>query len=146
MGYEEDGHIILDLEKIPIHEIRQEEPTSNFNTRGPLAKLRPYWNDFVQYKTSEEGEERVRRNQENARQKVYHHGMGSGGYATAIPKWEKWKRTFLPGYHTRITQLAQIREELIFRSWGKTGPRDREASSCPKTRKSNTKIFLCSTS
>ena len=70
--------------------------TPNFNTRGPLVKLRPYWNDFVQYKTSEEGEERVRRNQVNAQQKVYHHGMGSGGYATAIPKWEKWKRTFLP--------------------------------------------------
>ena len=39
--------------------------TPNFNTSGPLAKLRPYWNDFVQYKTSKEGEERVRRNQEN---------------------------------------------------------------------------------
>ena len=41
--------------------------TPNFNTRGPLAKLRLYWNDFVQYKTSEEGEKQVRRNQENAR-------------------------------------------------------------------------------
>ena len=36
--------------------------TSNFNTRGPLAKLRLYWNDFVQYKISKEGEECVRRN------------------------------------------------------------------------------------
>ena len=61
----------------------------NFNTRGPLAKFRPYRNDFVQYKTSKEGEEWVRRNQDNIRQKVYLHGMGSGGYATAIPKWEK---------------------------------------------------------
>ena len=66
MGYEEDGHTISDLEEIPIHEIRQEERNANFNTSGPLAKLRPYWNDFVQYKTSEEGEEQVRRNQENA--------------------------------------------------------------------------------
>ena len=47
------------------------------------------------------------------------------------------------GYHTRITQLAQTRKELVFRSWGKTGPRDREAGSWPKTQKSNTKIFLC---
>ena len=60
MGNEEDGHTISDLEEIPIHEIRQEEPTSNFNTSGPLAKLRPYWNNFVQYKTSEEGEEEPR--------------------------------------------------------------------------------------
>ena len=67
----------------------------NFNTRGPLAKLRPYWNDFVQYKTSKEGGEQVRRNQENALHKVYHHGMGSGGYATAIPKWEKMEADIL---------------------------------------------------
>jgi hypothetical protein len=62
----------------------------NFNTtRGQISKLRPYWNDFVEYKTSAEGEAWVRRNQENARKKVYHHDMGSGGYETAIPKWRK---------------------------------------------------------
>ena len=69
MGYEEDGHIIPDLEEILYTKYVKKNLTPNFNTRGPLAKLRPYWNDFVQYKTSEEGEERVRRNQENARQK-----------------------------------------------------------------------------
>ena len=37
----------------------------------------------------------MRRNQENARQKVYHHGMGSGGYATVIPKWEKMEADIL---------------------------------------------------
>jgi hypothetical protein len=64
--------------------------TPNFNTaRGLISKLRPYWNDFVEYKTSREGEARVRINQENARKKVYHHDMGSGGYETAIPKWQK---------------------------------------------------------
>ena len=31
----------------------------------------------------------MRRNQENAQQKVYHHGMGFGGYTTTIPKLEK---------------------------------------------------------
>jgi murein endopeptidase len=62
--------------------------TSNFNTsRGSISKLRPYWNDFVEYKTSAEGEARVRRNQENARKKVYHHDMGLGGYKTTIPMW-----------------------------------------------------------
>jgi hypothetical protein len=40
----------------------------------------------VRYKTSEEGEERVRRNQENASKRVYHHKTGSSGYNTAIPK------------------------------------------------------------
>ena len=37
----------------------------------------------------------MRRNQENARQKVYHHGIGSGGYETAIPKWEKMEADIL---------------------------------------------------
>ena len=37
----------------------------------------------------------MRRNQENDQHKVYHHGMGSGGYATAIPKWEKMKADIL---------------------------------------------------
>ena len=30
VGYEEDGHTISDLEEIPIHEIRQEEPNALF--------------------------------------------------------------------------------------------------------------------
>ena len=54
--------------------------------KGPLAKARPFWDDFVAYKTSEEGMGRIRQNQENAQQKEYHHNMGSGGYATAVCK------------------------------------------------------------
>ena len=42
--------------------------TLDFNTKA-YVKLRPFWDDFVQFKTSEEGEEQVRRNQENARHK-----------------------------------------------------------------------------
>ena len=30
VGYEEDGHTILDLEEIHIHEIRQEKPNAQF--------------------------------------------------------------------------------------------------------------------
>jgi hypothetical protein len=58
--------------------------------------LRDQWPEFVRYKTSEEVDEQVRRNQENARKKAYHHKMGSGGYRTAIPKWEKWNKILLP--------------------------------------------------
>jgi hypothetical protein len=67
-----------------------------FAENSPYKKLRDQWPEFVRYKTSEEGEEQVRRNQENARKKAYHHKMGSGGYRTAIPKWEKWNKTWLP--------------------------------------------------
>ena len=39
MGYEEDGHTISDLEEIPIHEIRQEEPNAQFPAREVVALL-----------------------------------------------------------------------------------------------------------
>jgi hypothetical protein len=39
--------------------------TPEFNTKA-YVKQRPFWNDFVQYKTSEEGDALVRRNKENA--------------------------------------------------------------------------------
>ena len=61
--------------------------TPNFNAKA-FVKLESHWDDFVQYKTSQESEERVMRNHQNARQKQYHHRMGSGGYKSAIPKWQ----------------------------------------------------------
>jgi hypothetical protein len=59
----------------------------NFNANA-FVKLESHWDDFVQYKISQESEERVMRNQQNAQQKQYHHHMGSGGYRSAIPKWQ----------------------------------------------------------
>jgi len=35
------------------------------------------------------------KNQENAKQKQYHHHLGSGGYKTAIPKWQKLEQEIL---------------------------------------------------
>jgi hypothetical protein len=68
----------------------KQNKTPNFNEeRGPIQKARPYWDDFVQYKLSEESEQRILRNKENAAKKRYHHRMGSGGYKTMEPKWEK---------------------------------------------------------
>jgi hypothetical protein len=40
--------------------------TPNFSKNSLYKKLRDGWPNFVRYKTSEEGEERVRRNQQNA--------------------------------------------------------------------------------
>ena len=68
----------------------KQNKTPNFNEeRGPIQKARPYWDEFVQYKLSEESEQRILRNKENAAKKRYHHRMGSGGYKTMEPKWEK---------------------------------------------------------
>jgi hypothetical protein len=68
--------------------------TPDFNSPN-YAKLRPFWDDFVRFKMSEEAQERVRKNQENARRKTYHHTMGSGGYQTAVPKWEKAEKELI---------------------------------------------------
>jgi len=35
------------------------------------------------------------KNQENAEQKQYHHHLGTGGYRTAIPKWQKLEQEIL---------------------------------------------------
>ena len=61
--------------------------TPNFNAKV-FVKLESHWDAFVEYKTSQDSEERVMRNRQNARQKQYHHRMGSGGYRSAIPKWQ----------------------------------------------------------
>ena len=69
--------------------------TSYFSQNSPYKKLRDDWPEFVRYKTSEDGEERLGRNQQNARQKVYHHKTGSDGYRSAIPKWQRMKADLL---------------------------------------------------
>jgi len=53
------------------------------------VNLRPFWNDFMQYKMSKEGKALVRRNKENATQNRYHHHLGSSSYSSVIPKVER---------------------------------------------------------
>ena len=65
--------------------LKNETPDFNAMT---FVKLESHWDDFVQYKTSQESDERVMRNQRNAQQKQYHHRIGSGGYRSAISKWQ----------------------------------------------------------
>jgi len=75
--------------------------TPNFNLKQYL-KLRAFRDDFVLYKTSEEGEERAIINKENASKKTYHHHMGSGGYKSDVPKWDRMEQEMLArGSHPR---------------------------------------------
>nr|ABA98908.2 transposon protein, putative, CACTA, En/Spm sub-class [Oryza sativa Japonica Group] len=60
--------------------------TPNFDT---FPKLRDHWDEFVAYKTGEQGQAMMERNKENAAKKKYHHHLGSGGYSVAMPKWEQ---------------------------------------------------------
>ena len=60
-----------------------------------FKKQRPYWDAFVQYKSSEDSEQRTTQAKENASKKKHFHHLGQGGYKAAIPKCRRWKRTSL---------------------------------------------------
>src|SRR5215216_2698252 len=54
-----------------------------------FEKIKPFWAEFVKYKTSEKAKKMSTMNKLNAANKKYHHTMGQGGYRAGIPKWEK---------------------------------------------------------
>nr|ABA94455.1 transposon protein, putative, CACTA, En/Spm sub-class [Oryza sativa Japonica Group] len=66
--------------------------TLNFDT---FPKLRDHWDEFVAYKTGEQGQAMMERNKENAAKKKYHHHLGLGGYSVAMPKWEEMEASLL---------------------------------------------------
>nr|CAE05048.2 OSJNBa0049H08.9 [Oryza sativa Japonica Group] len=66
--------------------------TPNFDT---FPKLRDHWDEFVAYKTGQQGLAMMERNKENAAKKKYHHHLGSGGYSVAMPKWEEIEASLL---------------------------------------------------
>jgi hypothetical protein len=56
---------------------------------GYLAKQANHWKAFQEYKESEDAKALSEKNKKNADKKKYHHTLGSRGYETAIPKWDK---------------------------------------------------------
>ena len=56
---------------------------------GYLAKQKPYWDAFVEYKDSQDAKDKSTKAKKNATKKKYHHHLGTGGYAAAMPKWDK---------------------------------------------------------
>nr|CAE01753.2 OSJNBb0056F09.16 [Oryza sativa Japonica Group] len=66
--------------------------TPNFDT---FPKLRDHWDEFVAYKTGEQGQAMMERNKENAAKKKYHHHLGSEGYSVAMPKWEQMEASLI---------------------------------------------------
>ena len=68
---------------------KYEKKTPEF--KGSLLKIKDDWPAFVAYKKSAVALARSERNKENAKKKKYHHTLGSGGYKTALPKWEAFE-------------------------------------------------------
>ena len=66
----------------------KKDKTPDF-TQGMYSKIKDFWPEFVAYKKSEEALAKSETNKANAVKNKYHHNMGPGGYALAMPKWEK---------------------------------------------------------
>nr|AAR89889.1 hypothetical protein [Oryza sativa Japonica Group]ABF97556.1 transposon protein, putative, CACTA, En/Spm sub-class [Oryza sativa Japonica Group] len=66
--------------------------TPNFDV---FPKLRDHWDEFVAYKTWQQGQAMMARNKDNAAKKKYHHHLGSGGYSVAMPKWEEMEASLI---------------------------------------------------
>nr|CAH65850.1 OSIGBa0140C02.2 [Oryza sativa] len=81
--------------------------TPNFDT---FPKLRDHWDEFVAYKTGEQGQAMMERNKENAAKKKYHHHLGSGGYSVAMPKWEQMEASLIERADGSLVFGDQIRE------------------------------------
>ena len=61
------------------------------NFEKDFKNQHPYLDAFVQYKSSENSEKKTAQAKENASKKKHFHHLGQGGYASAIPKWQKMK-------------------------------------------------------
>ena len=80
---------------------------------GPLEKHRDHWDAFVEYKESEEAKQRSAKNKENAAKKLYHHVLGTGGYKSAVPKWDQTEAALIAKGITPATHDWPVRS----RNW-----------------------------
>jgi hypothetical protein len=56
----------------------------NFD-EGEFTKQRPFWQEFKEYRLSEEFKQLSRKNKENSQKSDNHHHVGSHGYAKLMP-------------------------------------------------------------
>ena len=58
-----------------------------------LPQIKPYWEEFKQYKLSEEAQKKSELAKVNAGNKKYSHHLGAAGYKKSIKKGRRWSRT-----------------------------------------------------
>ena len=58
----------------------------------------------MKFKESELSKERLRKNKANAAKKTQFHRLGPGGYAVAMPKWDKYKQEMEDAGVTPVTR------------------------------------------
>jgi len=85
-----------------------------------FKKQRPYWDAFVQYKSSEDSEQRTAQAKENASKKKHFHHLGQGGYKAAIPKWQKMEEDLIARGILPATSNWPLRAKYYFYAHGGT--------------------------
>ena len=80
---------------------------------GTLENQSAHWDDFVKFKDSELSKKQSRINKANAAKKDKFHKLGPGGYAVAMPKWDKSEKEMEDAGVTPVTKSCPPR----FRTW-----------------------------
>ena len=62
------------------------DQTPNFDEH---PKLQDFWDEFVEYKKSEEAMAMSEKNTANSQKNIYPHVLGTGGYSKKIHSWEQ---------------------------------------------------------
>ena len=75
---------------------------------------RPYWEAFVQYKSSEDSEKKTAQAKENASKKKHFHHLGQGGYASVIPKWQEMEDDLIARGIISVTFYWLLRAKHYF--------------------------------
>ena len=60
-----------------------------------LPQVKACWEEFKQYKLSEEGQGKSEQTKANAANKKYNHHLGAGGYKKSVKKWQKMERDLI---------------------------------------------------
>ena len=80
MCLEKDGPCICNIQVEVIHQLHQDGP---------------YWEEFKQYKLSEEAQGKSKQAKTNASKKKYSHHLGTGGYKKTVKKWQKMEQDLM---------------------------------------------------
>jgi hypothetical protein len=78
-----------------------------------FPQVKPYWEEFKEYKLSEEAQELYEKNKVNAAAKKYNHRLGSGGYKKAIQKWQKMVQDLMDRGIQPVTWAGKIEAVVV---------------------------------
>ena len=60
-----------------------------------LPQVKPYWEEFKQYKLSKDAQEKSDQAKKNAANKKCSHHLGASGHSKAVRKWQNTEQDFM---------------------------------------------------